>query len=166
MQCKIVNFSSQYFTNDYVSWLNDKNLTKYSEQRHSIHTLDSCKEYVKSFTNSDNLLFAIIDIKSKKHIGNINAYIDVNNKVADIGILISQGGKGYGLCAWNQMINLLFSSKHNMRKITAGTMAINEAMIKIFKKSGMKLEYIRPKHFIYEKKLVDMIGYYKENKLR
>ena len=49
--------------------------------------------------------------KDNKHIGNINAYIDLNNSTADIGILIGFPRHGYGLKAWKLMINKLFITK-------------------------------------------------------
>ena len=46
----------------------------------------------------------------------------------------------------------------NIKKITAGAMENNLAMIKIFKNSGMKFELRKKKTFI-QKKYIDMIGY-------
>ena len=56
-------FNESYISEKYLSWLNNKELMQYSENRHTNHTIDSCREYYQSFNNSNNLLFAILDKK-------------------------------------------------------------------------------------------------------
>ena len=46
----------------------------------------------------------------------------------------------------------------NVRKITGGSIKTNRAMIKIFKKSNMKLEYT--KSILKLKIIYDLVGYY------
>jgi RimJ/RimL family protein N-acetyltransferase len=151
-------FDYSFITNEYINWLNNPELTKYSEQRHLKHTFESCKEYCEAFHNSTNFLFAIIDSESNEHVGNINAYIDIYNGTADMGILVGKGNKGYGYIAWIKMIAFLFQEK-NIRKITAGTMSENIPMLKIFEKSGMKYEYTKKDQFIYDGNSINLIGY-------
>ena len=162
MSCYLNKFTEKYVTEKYVGWLNDPVLMKHSEQRHYSHDIDSCIRYVNSFTGTKNLLYAVVDSNTHQHVGNINAYIDSFNRTADVGVLIGIGGKGYGLSAWNKMLDLLFSSDLNIRKVTAGTMNENKAMLRIFEKSGMSYEYTKIRHFCFEKRLVDMKVYYKE----
>lgn len=104
-----------------------------------------------------NLYLAIIN--NNDHIGNISAYLDNYNSIADISIILAEQGKGYGINSWNEIIKIL--RKKNIRKITASTMIINKPMIKIFKKSGMKIEYKKKKYFKFNKKYIDLVGYYK-----
>jgi RimJ/RimL family protein N-acetyltransferase len=151
-------FDKEFITKNYLGWLNDKNLMRYSENRHKKHTWVSCEKYIDDMIGSGNLLYAIIDRVSNLHVGNINAFIDTNNSVADIGILIGVPRKGYGGDAWIAMIQKLFLDK-KIRKVTAGTMAINKAMIKIFINTGMEFEYSKKDHFMIENNLVDLIGY-------
>ena len=152
------HFDYSFITNEYINWLNNPELMKYSEQRHIKHTFESCKEYIDGFVNSTNLLFAIIDSESNEHVGNINAYIDIYNGTANMGILVGTGNKGYGYIAWTKMIEILFQEK-NIRKITAGTMSENIPMLKIFEKSGMKYEYTQKDQFIFDGNSVNLIGY-------
>ena len=158
-------FSEKYITDTYLKWLNDKNLMRFSENRHINHTKQSCKKYLQSFCNSNNKLYAILDKSNNKiHVGNITSYIDKKNLTADIGVLIGISGMGYGYKAWMLMMNKLFL-EHGIRKITGGAMFTNKAMIKIFIKSGMKLEYIKKKQFISDGSYVDLVGYsiFKDN---
>ena len=158
MDVVLQHFDYSFITKEYISWLNNPELMKYSEQRHKKHTFESCKEYYEAFHNSTNLLFAIIDSASNEHVGNINAYIDIYNGTADVGVLVGKPQKGYGYIAWIKMIAILFQKK-NIRKITAGTMSENIPMIKIFEKSGMKYEYTKKDQFVYDGNSINLIGY-------
>lgn len=154
-------FCEEYLTEEYVSWLNDDELVKYSEQRHYKHTFKSCKEYYLSFQDAENLFYAILLKENENHIGNINVYIDKYNLLADIGILIgdkSASGCGYGTEAWTGMMGYLFERK-DVRKITAGTMEHNRAMIIIFEKCKMEYEARKVRHYLFEGKEVDMVYY-------
>lgn len=157
----ITSFQEKHLTQKYVDWLNDSEIVKYSNQRHFNHTIETCREYWEGFKESTNYFWAIETLVEGNHIGNLNAYIDKNNKTADVGILIgdrTKWGKGYGLESWNGVLKFLF--EHNkIRKITAGTLAVNEGMIKIASKSGMIEEGRRYKQEIIKNKEVDMIYY-------
>ena len=53
----------------YVGWLNDYNVTKYTEQRYFLHTSESVSDFVSSKYNSKNDLLLGIFLE-KLHIGN------------------------------------------------------------------------------------------------
>jgi RimJ/RimL family protein N-acetyltransferase len=154
---ELVPFSEIHITKEYIGWLNDRNLMQYSEQRHKIHTERTCTDYYLSFHGSPNLLYAVLN-EEKVHVGNINAYVDPINKIADIGIIIGITGCGYGYLAWDQMIKILFS-EYRLRKVTAGAMEINKPMIRVFIKSGMKYEYKKVKNFLFKNQQIDLVGY-------
>ena len=133
---------------------------KYSEQRHKMHTLETCRAYLQSFENSSHYFWAILErAKGLGHIGNINAYVDNNNALADIGILIGQEtsqNQHYGLEAWFGVCNYLFRSD-GIRKLTAGTLSVNHRMIKLMRRSGMIKDGIRKRHYLYQGKETDII---------
>ena len=148
MSIELKTFNSSFITEEYVNWLNNSELMKFSENRYKKHDLKSCREYYKTFNNSPNLLYAIIDSDFNEHVGNINAYIDIHNGIADIGILVGKTKKGYGYLAWIRMSG-------------------NIPMLKIFEKSGMVYEYTKKNQFIFCSELMDEVGYciFKENYL-
>ncbi len=154
------SFTEEYITLEYVSWLNNPEVVKYSEQRHKKHSKQSCKEYYQSIQKNGHHFWAILNNQtSKKHIGNLTAYIDKNNLIADMAIMIgdlSFQGQGYGREAWMLACEYLLESKE-IRKVTAGTMAINKPMLKIMEFSGMQQEGIRSQHFLVNGKPVDLI---------
>ena len=142
----------------YISWLNDQELMRFSEQRHRKHTLSSCKRYLSSFKNSSNLFLAVKDFSGNLY-GTITVYYDINNNTADIGIMIGNKkakGLGVGFEAWNAIIKWI---KINIRprKITAGCMVKNSKMISIIERSGMQVDCIRKQHYLYNSLPADII---------
>jgi len=152
-------FSEKYLSEEYVSWLNDPELMKFSENRHRKHSLESCRAYLQSFDNSPNFFWAVLLKENSEHIGNVNAYINEPNSIADIGILIGKKryhGQGYASEAWNAVINFLLKNCE-LRKVTAGTMAGNKPMLKIMHNSGMIEDGIRKRHYLLDGREVDII---------
>ncbi len=153
-------FNQSFLSQSYVSWLNDPEVVKYSEQRHVKHNLQSCAEFVASCDGQHKMLWAIEETEHKLgHVGNIDATIDRINKVADISILLGQKdiwGKGIGLEAFTAVIEFLLH-KQMVRKVTAGTMACNVGMRAIMKKALMKEEAIKFSHYLLDGKPVDLV---------
>lgn len=139
---QIIPFAEEHLTDRYIAWLNDPEVTKYSEQRLKKHTLESCRAYWQSFQNSPNYFWASISKDpSLGYIGTMTAYVDEKNKAADVGIMIGEKaawGQGHGLEAWQAVCNWLFISA-GIEKITAGTDARNTAMRRVMAKAGMAL---------------------------
>lgn len=156
---RIIPFREKHLTGRYVGWLNDKKLMRYSEQRHKIHTIETCRVYLESFQNTPNYFWAI-ETKDEAlgHIGNINAYVDVNNLIADLGILIGErraANRHFGLEAWSGVCRFLF--EHNgVRKVTAGTIATNTSMIRLASRAGMSPDGTRRRHYLWEGQEVDI----------
>lgn len=157
---RIVSYSEEYLTDRYVGWLNDPEIMRYSEGRFKRHTVESCREYIRSFENTPSHLWAItLKEPGGAHIGNINCYVNTNYMNADIGVMIgerSQWGKGYGKEAFEGVVDFLFK-KAGMRKVTAGTMSSNTSMLKIMRAAGMQDDGIRKRHYICEGKEVDIV---------
>lgn len=154
MATAIVPFTDHHLTREYVSWLNDPETVKYSEQRHHKHDLATCQEYANQM-RSDGLLWAIVF--HGVHVGNISAHIDTPNLSADISILIAHGchGEGVGTAAFQQAVDEL--KEKGIRRITAGCMLRNKAMIRVAKKAGLRIEAIRNGHFLLDKVMVPLV---------
>ncbi len=152
-------FSDKFMTEKYISWLNNKNIVKFSEQRHYYHTKETCISYFQTLNNSTHFMWAILGKDEKIHIGNVNVHIDINNSIADIGILIgdiSHWGKGLGTDVFIEVIKFLFFER-NIRKITAGCIAENKGMINVLLKLGMKEDGVRKNHHLLNGKEVDIV---------
>ena len=153
-------FNDDFLVERYVGWLNDGQTVRYSEQRHRTHTLETCRAYAHSFGESANYFWAIIaNNPSLGHIGNITATVDVPNRVAELAILIGEPrarGLGYGFEAWARACRFLLDDA-GLRKIAAGTMEINEPMLRVMRASGMVEEGRRRGQFLVDGKAIDAI---------
>lgn len=141
-----------------VAWLRDADVVSFSEQRHASHTLSSQLRYVNSFAGRSRI-WAIIRLADGEHIGNLTARVDEPNNVAEVGILIgetSAWGKGLGSEAWVAACRWLLS-EGDMRKLEAGCMRSNEAMMKIMRRSNFSLEGERANHFLHNGSPVGMV---------
>ncbi|MFH1019056.1 MAG: GNAT family protein [Pseudomonadota bacterium] len=156
----ITPLGKEHISSKYLGWLNDKDLMRYSEQRHRNHNSQSCLEYLRSFEDSPHHLWAIIEQQDGLgHVGNINAYVNEQNLLADIGIVIGERnaqGRGYALEAWRAVSAYLFD-KVGIRKISAGTLAANTPMLKLMRQAGMVEDGIRKRHFLCDGQEMDVV---------
>jgi RimJ/RimL family protein N-acetyltransferase len=156
----VTPFAERHVTERYVHWLNDKQLMRFSEQRHQGHTLESCRAYWQSFLGSPNYFWAIEELPlGLGHIGTINAYVNEHNLVADVGILIGESqaqGRGYGTEAWKGVCDFLLRDLA-VRKVAAGTLAGNNPMLKVMQTTGMVEEGKRYRHYLCEGQEMDLV---------
>lgn len=156
----ITPFKRRHLTEHYVSWLNDSKLMCYSEQRHRVHTIESCLKYMHSFEGTPNYFWAIEEMEEGMgHIGNVNAFVNTANLLADIGILIGDSRarkKGYGTETYIGVCSYLFN-KAGMRKLTSGTLSANLPMIKLMQRIGMVEDGTRKNHCIVDGREEDII---------
>jgi RimJ/RimL family protein N-acetyltransferase len=145
----------------YLSWLNDKEHMKFSNQKYFQHTKESSLVYLEKFEETNNIFFGIFK-KNDEMIGTLTAYYDIFNRNANLGILISPNkkGRGYGKEVFKLTLNRL-PDFINLHKISSGTCELNIGMLNIFKSSGMSQEYVVPKEFLYEGKYYDNIFFAK-----
>ena len=145
-------FQESDITDEYVSWLNDPEVVRFSNQRFRSHSTASCRDYLRSFAGTENLFMAVRLAADRRMIGTITAYVNRHHGTADMGLMIgdrSEWGKGYGLDAWRGLMRQLLEERR-MRKVTGGTLDCNTAMKRIMEKSGMYLEAIRARQEIVE----------------
>ncbi|MBX7200354.1 MAG: GNAT family N-acetyltransferase [Rhodospirillaceae bacterium] len=159
-KCRLEPFADQHLTARYVGWLGDPAVVRHSEQRHRKHDLESCRAYAASFAGSPHYFWAIVaNDPALGHIGNINAYLDSANRVADVGILVGERaswGKGFGTDAWLTACRFLLLDQ-NLRKVTAGTLANNHGMLAVMRHAGMREEGRRRRQALWEGVEVDMV---------
>lgn len=148
-------------TQEYVSWMNDKEVTQYLESRFKKYTLGDLRTFVREIKSNPSVhFFAIIRKDTKKHIGNIKlGPIDEHHKVADIGIMIGDRqswGKGFA----TEAIQLLVSYAFNVLKIhklCAGAYANNIGSIKALLKAGFVKEGRQRSHNKYGNSYIDRV---------
>ena len=152
-------FASNDVTPEYIGWLKDSEVTRFSNQRFKKHSLESCRDFLASFEASPNLILKIVLQDSNRSIGTMTVYTAVQHGTLDIGIMVgcrSAWNKGVGFDAWNTLLNWLLNNT-SARKVTGGAMRCNLAMLRIMERSGMTLEAIRPLHEMLDGEPQDMV---------
>jgi ribosomal-protein-alanine N-acetyltransferase len=139
---RLVPFTAAHITTEYLSWLNNKHLMRFSRQRLRTHTTESSLGYLSSFPGSPNFFWAVERLSDGLHVGTMTTYVDTHHQTADLGIMIGHAaaaGTGCGKEAWGLALAHGFGTL-SLRKITGGTAARNEGMVKIFRHWNMVLE--------------------------
>lgn len=156
---RLTRFAEADISDDYIGWLNDPEVTRFSNQRFVRHDRASCARYLASFEDSPNLFLSVRRRDDGRAIGTMTAYISEHHRTADVGIMIgdrSHWGGGYGQDAWNTLVGWLLGER-GLRKVTAGTLAVNQAMIRLAERSGMVLEGRRVRQEIVDGQEVDIL---------
>lgn len=154
-------FTSEDISEAYLGWLNDPQVTRFSNQRFRRHDRTSSLAYLASFEGTDNLYMSMRRLTDDSAIGTMTAYLSRHHGTVDVGIMVGDRrawGKGYGQDGWNVMLDWL-AGLENIRKITAGTAAPNIGMQRLMERSGMTLEARRIGQEIIEGKPEDILYY-------
>lgn len=156
-------FDEPDITPAYIDWLNDPEVVRFSNQRFLRHDQASCLAYLHSFEATDNLFFSARLQATGQMVGTLTAYISRHHGTADVGIMIgerSAWGQGLGQDAWNTLCMWLVSVR-GIRKLTAGTLDCNLAMIRIMERAGMHREAARRNQELLDGQPHDVLYYAK-----
>ena len=140
-QIGIRKIEREDITDNYVKWLNDPDVNKYLECRHTVHTLESTIKYVDSLNDNNEILLGIFDSKNERHIGNIKiGPINTLHKQATIGLVIGEKdywGKGIGTKVIRYTTRYAIESL-GVETLIAGCYECNKGSYKAFMNSGWK----------------------------
>ena len=156
-------FGSGDITEAYIGWLNDPEVTRFSNQRFRRHTRESCEEYLASFAGTRNLFVSVRDAATDSAIGTMTAYRNLNHGTCDVGIMVGAReywGGGYGQEAWDLLTGWLVKVA-GVRKLTAGCLAANGGMVKLMERSGMVPDGVRKAQELVDGEPVDIVHYAK-----
>ena len=131
--------TSELVADRYVNWMNDYEITKYTEQKYRSHNRKDVEEFVQSKYKSEvDLLFGIFNNKS--HVGNIKlGPIDFNHMVSDISYFIgdrTMWGKGISTKVIGTVVGISFDVV-GLEKVTAGVYENNTGSIVVLEKMGL-----------------------------
>ncbi len=167
-------FGIQHLNNpSYISWLKDITVVKYLGRPEYFKEVDieQINEYYNNIINNKYIkFFAVYFIPDNKFIGTVkislsNSYNEEYD-IADIGIMI--GDKSYWGKGLSPIILLSISSYAlnglKVRKLTAGAISENVAVIKSFQKIGFKIEGVLRKKIYLNGEYLDhiLLGCFKE----
>jgi ribosomal-protein-alanine N-acetyltransferase len=132
---------------NYAKWLNDQEVVSFNSHGRFPYTKEKLLEYVRLVKHSNEILvFAIIDITTDSHIGNISLqsinWIDRNAEIAFILGEKSFWSKGIMFEAGSLMLKHAFTAL-NLHRVYCGTSSENIGMQKLAEKLGMQKEGVR-----------------------
>ncbi len=135
--------SDKEFTYEYLSWLNDPEVNRYSQRRRKPTNCSQMTQYIKYYCDhpQEGVILAVIVRKDEMHIGNV-ALVNIEevNRCAEISVLIGRKeywGKEYAAEAIYHITKHAFMNM-NLNKVYAGS--INPAFIRCVEKLGWKKE--------------------------
>jgi len=160
-----VPFTERHLRNPaYLSWLHDREVVRTIGRPDYVAApvpLSVVEDYVARITVSDcDLFLALYHTADDHFVGTLKAgHIDWHQGTGDIGIMI--GEKGYwGRGLATDAIGALAQHLYDvlgLRRLTAGSMGINPAMVKVFEKLGFCREGVLRKHLRHEESFCDHI---------
>tara|TARA_X000000950_G_C13734416_1_gene585699 strand:+ start:196 stop:735 length:540 start_codon:yes stop_codon:yes gene_type:complete len=150
-------------SNEYVAWMNNYDVVKFTNQKNLKHTLRSVKLYVKDRLESNNeLLFGFFN--DKLHIGNIKiGPINFYNRNTQISYIVGNKnfwGKGIATDVICNIVDYCFRNLC-LLKVSALTYSNNIASQKVLMKNNFVKEAVIKKQLFFENKFVDMIYFSK-----
>lgn len=161
--CKLRTLTQSDVNEKYVSWLNDYEIVKYTEQKYFNHSFLSESDYVRQKNNSNNELLLGIFFNND-HIGNVKlGPIRWEHMAADVSYFIGDKnywGRGIATKCVNSVvkygIEFLF-----LKRIGAGYYELNIGSEKVLKKCGFNFEGRRISDVKFEGKRIDsiLVGY-------
>ena len=158
---------------NYVSWLNDYEIVKYTEQKYKKHTLKNVKSFVfEKRKSKSEFLYGIYlkknftnKVKKKnnqQHVGNIKlGVINFHHKYAYISYFVGDKrvwGKGIATKAIAAIIKIA-AKKFKLKKLIAGAYAKNIGSIRVLEKNNFVKEAILKDKLLFQKKRHDHILY-------
>ena len=156
---KVIKYKNPYISKNWIKWLNDKEVTKFSDQRLKKHNLKTQRKYINNLKKNNTVFFKIY--LESKEIGNIFlTKIDKYNKNCEIGYLIGEKSlwnKGIATLVISLTIKYAFK-KLKMKKINSWCYSNNIGSKKALMKNKFKIEGIIKKFYKYNQvKRVDKI---------
>ena len=154
---KVLNLND--VTGPYVEWLNDYEVTKFSEQKYFKHTLESTKNFVsKKYDSENDLLFGIFF--DGTHVGNIKlGPIKFEHMSAEVSYFIGEKrfwGKGIASKCVNTIVQLAVTDL-GLKKINAGYYENNIGSAKVLEKCGFVVEGTKISDLIFENKRINSV---------
>ena len=144
----------------YLTWMNDLEVHKYTEQKYTKHSKTKIRKFVKEKNKSKNEFLYGIFLKRNNlntHIGNIKlGPINFIHKTGVISYFIGEKdlwGKGYTTLAIKEIIKI--AKKKGLKKLKAALYEMNIGSKKVLEKNGFKIEGRFKSELIFKNKRVD-----------
>lgn len=148
-----------------VSWLNDKEHIRFSNQKFKSHTIESQIEYCKSMIAENHRYY--LAFSGNQLVGTATILNRNPHKTAEIGILISNKlfGMGFGRELLKTVSDLALGT-FEFDKLRAGCLSINKPMIRILESCDFHKEATLLREEIHFGVRQDLVFYSKHKNFR
>jgi RimJ/RimL family protein N-acetyltransferase len=158
----IEKFQRKDIDNEYLSWINNKSLLKYSRNKDKKYNYKKALQEFNFILKKKNFFLKIVEKKNQKKIGTVIAYVYKKIKLINVGILIGNKNflnKGYGTEVYKILIDY-FLNKKKIDKLEIGCIKKNLPIIRICRK--LKLSFASQKgnflKFFRLRKKINYVG--------
>ena len=129
---------------NYLRWINDQEVVAHLETGFFPTTWRALRQYIASrLGRADCLFLAIVNRRTRRHVGNVKLEpINWIHRTATLGIMIGDKnawGKGFATETLRLLSDHAFQ-RLNLRKISAGTRAVNRGALRAFVSAGFVIE--------------------------
>lgn len=157
--CYLQILTPEDVSSEYIRWLNDYEISKYTEQRFETHNHETVAKFVaQKYQSSSDFLFGIFF--NEEHIGNIKlGPIKWLHRSAEISYIIGRReywGKGTATSSVTRVVQF-GKNKLKLEKFTAGYYENNIASAKVLAKCGFKPEGGKRSEVIFEGRRINLI---------
>lgn len=148
-------------TSSYVQWLNNHNVTKFTELKKKKYNTNDVLMYVnEKYKSKSDFLFGIFYYK--KHIGNIKlGSVDYYHKTANLSYFIGNQkywGMGITTLVIGEIVKIAFEILA-LSKINASVYENNKSSLSVLEKNNFVKEGIKRKDRVFDNKRIDCINY-------
>lgn len=155
-------------TDNYLEWMNDPVVVRYTESKYIVHTRNSLESFVENCMKRENcILFGIFDSEKGIHIGNIKIdNIHFKYKHADIGLIIGRKeywGRGVATEAIRLCTEFSFQNL-KLHKVWAGCYEKNFGSLKAFINNDYSIAYVKRDEVFMDDKYMNCYVLEKFNK--
>lgn len=146
--------SPAIITSTYLDAMNDNEVVKYTEARHTLWTHSSATRFIESSNHPESSMLASIKLLGcTKYIGNIRLFSwHKIHRRCELSFLIydkSEWSKGYATEAISIFLNFAVG-RFGIHRIVADYYASNSASKFLFKKLGFEIEGVFREHFFVD----------------
>jgi len=143
----------------YVLWLNDYEVTKYTEQRYRQYSRVDIEDFVvEKFKSKFDLLFGIF--KDNRHIGNIKlGPINWKHMSGEVSYFIGEKdywGKGIASSVVKKVVQFAFNEV-GLKKVNAGYYENNLGSAKVLQKCSFVIEGVKRSENVFEGKRINSL---------
>ena len=125
----LIPFKEDHITDRYIGWLNDPEVNRFTEVRHTHQTYQTVLEFVRSFYNdTEKYMWGIYPNDTNEPIGTATLHtVDRHHGSGELGLLIGEKdywGKGASIETFELIAQFAFETL-GLRRIGGGTYASN-----------------------------------------